>query len=91
VCLFSNFIPTSLAYIRFHGRNEQNWWGSGAAGRFNYLYSGDELKGWVGRIVSMLRSAQVLRIYFNNHPRGQSATNAAMLKELLGAEGLNPQ
>jgi uncharacterized protein YecE (DUF72 family) len=86
-----DIVTSPLAYIRFHGRNEQNWWGSDAAARFDYLYTGEELRGWVGRIVSMLRSAQAIRIYFNNHPRGQAAANAVMLRELLGAEGLNPR
>ena len=63
-----DIVTSPLAYIRFHGRNEQTWWGSGAAARFDYRYNGDELKSWVGRIVSMLRGARVMRIYFNNHP-----------------------
>ncbi len=85
-----DIVTSSLAYLRFHGRNELNWWGSDAAARFNYLYSSDELKSWVGRLASMLRSAEIMRVYFNNHPYGQAARNAAMLTQLLRAEGMGP-
>jgi uncharacterized protein YecE (DUF72 family) len=83
-----DIVTSPLAYIRFHGRNEKNWWGSDAAARFDYLYNDDELKGWAGRIVSMLKSAQAMRVYFNNHRRGQAAANAATLKTILAAEGI---
>lgn len=86
-----DIVTSSIAYIRFHGRNEKTWWGSDAAARFDYLYSGDELKPWIDRIISMAGSAKKVRIYFNNHRRGQAPTNALMLRSLLSDEGLPPR
>ena len=81
-------VTSSLAYIRFHGRNEKNWWGSDAAARFDYLYKEDELKGGIARIKSMAQSTRKVRIYFNNHSRGQAPANAILLKRLLSEEGV---
>lgn len=84
-----DIVTSQMAYIRFHGRNEKNWWGSDAAARFDYLYSEDELKAWIARIMGMLASARNMRIYFNNHRRGQAPANALVLEKLLRAEGVN--
>jgi uncharacterized protein YecE (DUF72 family) len=84
-----DIVTSDLAYIRFHGRNEKNWWGSDAAARFDYLYGDDELKSWVARIKAMVAGARKMRIYFNNHRRGQAPANAAMLLRILSEEGVN--
>jgi uncharacterized protein YecE (DUF72 family) len=84
-----DIVTGPLAYVRFHGRNAQNWWGSDAAARFDYLYNEDELRGWVPRLKSMMKISQKMRIYFNNHRRGQAPANAAMLKEILKEEGID--
>jgi len=83
-----DLVTSSLAYIRFHGRNSGEWWGSDAAERFNYLYSASELKGWVSRVKSMSEKASLLQIYFNNHRNGQAVRNAKMLIDILKIEGL---
>jgi len=85
-----DIVTAPVAYIRFHGRNEQTWWGSDAAARFDYLYRDDELKPWIDRIISMAHSADKIRVYFNNHRRGQAPENALTLKKLLADEGLTP-
>ena len=84
----ADIVTSSLAYIRFHGRNKKNWWGSDAAARYDYLYKEDELKGWIARIKSMAQSAQKIRIYFNNHFQGQAPANAMLLKRMLFQEGV---
>lgn len=83
-----DIVTAPLAYIRFHGRNDKTWWGSDAAARFDYLYRDDELRPWIDRIISMANSAEKLRVYFNNHRRGQAPANALMLRRLLAGEGL---
>ncbi len=73
----------SLGYIRFHGRNVENWWTGSSASRYDYLYSVDELDGWLGKIVDMAGNTAILLIAFNNHWRGQAARNAIQLGGLL--------
>ena len=78
-----DIVTSSMAYVRFHGRNEKTWWGSDSAARFDYLYSEEELQPWIERLMSMLAAADKIRVYFNNHRRGQAPANAAMLNRLL--------
>ncbi len=79
---------SNIAYIRFHGRNEKTWWGSDAAARFDYRYKEEELHPWINRIITMLKSAEKIRIYFNNHRRGQATDGALLFKNLLKKENL---
>ena len=55
------------AYVRFHGRNRENWYkrDGGAAERFKYLYAEAELAPWAERLKSLsdVRRASVI---FNN-------------------------
>jgi uncharacterized protein YecE (DUF72 family) len=79
-----------LTYIRFHGRNRAAWWTGDNASRYDYLYSEEELEGWVERIKTILRRARTLLVAFNNHFRGQAVQNARMMKDLLVRQGLAP-
>ncbi|HOV94465.1 MAG TPA: DUF72 domain-containing protein [Spirochaetales bacterium] len=73
----SDLVTSSkLAYVRFHGRNEAMWWDGDNASRYDYLYSKDELAGWIPRIETMSTQTQRLRIYFNNHKGANAAFNA---------------
>ncbi|HPO46635.1 MAG TPA: DUF72 domain-containing protein, partial [Spirochaetota bacterium] len=72
---------------RFHGRNDAAWWGSDSAARFDYLYSAAELGGWVDRILGMMATAEKVRVYFNNHRRGQAPANALLLRQLFAEAG----
>ena len=96
-----NVPPTLLAltaptlYVRFHGRNSGTWnvRGRSAAERFDYLYSDDELREWVGPLEELADKAENAYVLFNNNnhsagPQGegfvsQAATNAQQLIELL--------
>jgi uncharacterized protein YecE (DUF72 family) len=82
----SDLVTSDLAYVRFHGRNEASWWGGDAAARYDYLYSPEELRSWIPRIRSMAAQAKRLRVFFNNHRRGNAAANAADLARLMAAE-----
>ncbi|MBM3335110.1 DUF72 domain-containing protein, partial [Candidatus Sumerlaeota bacterium] len=44
-------VTASLAYVRFHGRNRENWFREDAevAERYKYLYSKEGLSDWVER------------------------------------------
>ena len=72
-----------LGYVRFHGRNRQNWWNGTNETRYDYLYSRDELDEWLIRISQIMKKSFKTYIFFNNHPQGKAIRNASMLKEML--------
>jgi uncharacterized protein YecE (DUF72 family) len=74
---------SSLAYIRLHGRNKENWWGSNAAARYDYLYTQQELVAIAERVRGLAATTQLVLVYFNNHRRGQATRNALMLADML--------
>jgi uncharacterized protein YecE (DUF72 family) len=97
-----NLVPTvaaltsPTAYVRFHGRNAETWnkRGGSAADRFDYLYSDDELREWVGPLRQLAEEAENAYAFFNNNatsPDGhggrmaQAAANAKALQKLLQA------
>jgi uncharacterized protein YecE (DUF72 family) len=81
-------VTSPLAYIRFHGRNKENWWKGDNVTRYDWLYSEAELREWVPRIRAILRKAKVLLAFFNNHRRGMAAQNARDLGRILKEEKL---
>ena len=81
-----DMVTADIAYVRFHGRNAKQWWGSDAAARFDYLYSPEELAGYDGRVQAMMQQAKKIRLYFNNHRRGQAPANALWLQEHLRSQ-----
>lgn len=80
--------PTStFAYVRFHGRNYDLWYGKGdlkeRLNKYDYLYSEDELVPWVERVRSM---GDEVFIYFNNHAQAKAVVNAAEFQKLMGVK-----
>jgi len=80
-------ITSDLGYIRFHGRNKENWWTGTNASRYDYLYSDDELDEWLDKIDQMSRNTRILILVFNNHWRGQAVQNARRITALLQDKG----
>lgn len=64
------------SFIRFHGRSSRH--------RYNYLYSKEELKPWIGKIKEVTSKTNTLRIYFNNHYGAKAVINALEFKDMLG-------
>ena len=79
-------VTSTLAILRFHGRNEQNWERKDipATEKFNYLYREDELKEWVPKIQSMAENTKKLHVIFKNKHADFPVNNAVRMKELLG-------
>lgn len=82
-----NYLPnvTSFYYMRLHGRNAAQWWHPARSeDRYNYLYSGEELREFAD--VAGAASALVKKsyLYTNNHFSAKSVVNAVMLKAQLG-------
>lgn len=81
-------LPSRDAYVRFHGRNERNWWGRGGGDRYDYLYREDELGDWLRKITELADRARRTYLFFNNCHAGQAARNAALMQEMLRQQGL---
>lgn len=65
------------AYIRWHGRGSPVW--------FDYTYSEDELRPWVGRLQEIMSRTKTVYAYFNNHYHANAPVNALQLLEMAGA------
>jgi len=72
------------AYIRFHGKNRENWFKKGitVAERYQYLYSERELAVWADRI-KQLRGVKRAHVIFNNCYRNFGIMNATTMKQML--------
>ncbi|MEX0799876.1 MAG: DUF72 domain-containing protein [Dehalococcoidia bacterium] len=90
---FANSVPpvtavtAPTAIVRMHGRNAETWAkkGIGAADRFDYLYSDDELEEWVPRIESLAGEAREVHVLMNNCHSDYAVRNARQLSERLSA------
>lgn len=73
------------SYIRFHGRNRENWLKKGitARERFKYLYSDEELEPWSSTVRQL--SSEVNRVYvlFNNCFAYYALKNARRFADML--------
>lgn len=74
---------TKMGYVRFHGRNEKDWWDGKGSARYDYLYTPDELREWLTRIGNILKKTYKTYIFFNNHPQGKAIKNAKEMMEIL--------
>jgi uncharacterized protein YecE (DUF72 family) len=85
-------VTASLAYVRFHGRNAATWnrRGGSAAERFDYMYSEDELRGWVEPLRDLSNGAEEAYAFFNNNNQtngvAQAPAGAFLLRKLLEEE-----
>ncbi len=72
------------AYIRFHGRNGENWFKRNitAAERFKYLYAERELAEWAGRLKQLSGVRRAFAI-FNNCYSNFGTMNATTMREML--------
>jgi uncharacterized protein YecE (DUF72 family) len=79
-------VTAPVGYVRLHGRNYENWFRDGAESheRYDYLYTKDELDGWLDRIHEVARQAQDTYVITNNHFQGQAPANALMLRAMAG-------
>jgi uncharacterized protein YecE (DUF72 family) len=86
----ANAIPSFLeasgaeVYMRFHGRNRENWNARNitVAERYKYLYSERELADWADRI-RQLGGVSRANLIFNNCYRNFGIMNATTMREML--------
>jgi len=85
-------VTTPVGYVRLHGRNYEDWFEREdsplphIAARYNYLYSGEELKEWKGRIEQVAAQARTTFVITNNHYEGKAVANGLQLIHLLIGE-----
>lgn len=86
----SSVVTGSVGYVRFHGRNYENWFSKegNRDTRYDYLYSEDELDEWIPRIRQMGEKAGSVYVVGNNHFRGQAPANILQLKSKTIGEPL---
>ena len=76
-----------VALVRMHGRNHETWEkkGIGAAERFDYLYSEEELEEWLPRVRQLAEGAREVHVLMNNCRNDYAVRNARQLAGQLGA------
>lgn len=76
---------TDMAYVRFHGRNKENWFRKGirTCERFAYEYSDEELQEWVPKIKGLQEATKRVFLMFNNCYRSWAVKNAKRIVTLL--------
>ncbi len=82
-----NYLPNirGFYYLRLHGRNTKQWWRHDKSeDRYNYLYSGEELREFTETVDAARQIVKKAYLYANNHFSAQSVANAAMIKQQLG-------
>jgi uncharacterized protein YecE (DUF72 family) len=72
-----------VAYVRFHGRNRETWWGRRGGDRYDHDYSPQELEEWVGKIRELAEKASKVYVFFNNCHAGQAARNALLMRDMM--------
>ncbi len=79
-------VTSDWAYVRFHGRNADTWFGAhgSSADRFDYHYTPDELSEWEPKIRDLARSADRTFVMFNNNKYDYAQRNAADIATILG-------
>ena len=91
---FTRHAETKLVYVRFHGRNAENWFkdGAGRNARYDYLYSPGELDTFLDFLRGMIKLGKTIVLVYNNHFRGQAVANALQMQaELLGEKVAVPE
>ena len=76
-----------LVICRFHGRNAQMWYKKGlktSGERFNYLYSDEELRELLGKVLPLSDEAKEVHILMNNNFGDYAVRNALRIREMLG-------
>jgi uncharacterized protein YecE (DUF72 family) len=82
-----NALPniTGFYYMRLHGRNAAQWWRHDKSeDRYNYLYSGEELREFSAIASAARELVRKAYLYTNNHFAAKSVVNAVMLKAQMG-------
>ena len=75
-------LATSTGYLRLHSRDASKWY-AGAAERYDYSYSDQELRQLAGEWDELQDQMNRLFVFFNNCHHAQAAQNAASFQKVL--------
>jgi uncharacterized protein YecE (DUF72 family) len=80
-------VTAETVYVRFHGRNRENWFKKGikTVERYRYLYRDEELKKWAENVTRASKEAERAFAIFNNCYGNYGIKNAKRLEQLLQA------
>jgi len=80
----------SVAYVRFHGRNEKTWniRAEKSSERFDWMYSEEELAEWVDKLDRLSSDADEVYALFNNNRDDFAPRSAVILRGLLEEAGV---
>jgi uncharacterized protein YecE (DUF72 family) len=67
---------TTHSFVRWHGRGKSIW--------YDYRYSEDELRPWLGKLNQIESQVPVTYAYFNNHYGGNAPSNLLRLIDMRG-------
>ena len=81
-------VTSDIAYLRFHSRDASKWFGGEGKGRYDYLYTKEEMSEWLPKVKDLDSEAQSTYIFFNNCHAGSAAINATEFKQMLAEMGL---
>jgi uncharacterized protein YecE (DUF72 family) len=74
-----------VAYLRAHGRNAEGYVkGRSVAERFAYRYADDELEEIGARARELAKTAEEVRLHFNNNRGSDAPVAAERMRQLLG-------
>lgn len=73
---------TGMGYFRFHGRNT-NWFDASRSERYDYLYTEEELNGFLPDIKAIGNKTEKTLVIFNNCHAGKAAMNAIETIKML--------
>jgi uncharacterized protein YecE (DUF72 family) len=76
---------TKRVYVRLHSREPDNWFSGGKA-RYDYEFTDDELREWIGKLTEAAPRLTDVYLMFNNCRGIQGPTNARRMAELIAAE-----
>jgi len=75
-------VTTATGYLRLHSRDAGKWY-AGAAERYDYLYSAEELAAIAWQWTSLPDPPERVYAFFNNCHRGQAAANAEAFARIV--------
>ena len=75
-------LTTRTGYLRLHSRNAGKWY-AGAAARYDYNYSREELTAIAHNWAELAAQADRVYAFFNNCHGGQAAANAQAFEKIL--------
>jgi uncharacterized protein YecE (DUF72 family) len=80
---FKPLVIAGKGYMRFHGRNRKQWYGTNSRDRYDFLYTDQDLAAYKGAIEDMVGKSVVMQVFFNNHAKGAAAVNAKKLQTIM--------